>query len=565
MYPRPSIAARVAARWVRRAFRDTSEDRVQEFIEAQGTKKVRRPSTGNDVQVSTLRSSDDPADQAMFRDLFRKWKDGADDTDDAGGGPREIKTQKDLKKVVDDFVEDAMGFGLTKAEALEYTKGLVVGDGEEAQKQVEKNLQRAIDKRIKENEAKAKDDADREKARAKEDADRAKAKADADREAEERRALRTDTEEALAGFRKELYDTALAGKMTPAEARRAIDPLVLGADRDVVESVKEAIDDAIAQKADAARSRDDARQDVESTAAAVEAAREALALARLGVEGNIADAEAELRDAESRHWAARVRSDDADLADLDDALADAELNAAQATADADAARAAVEDARSRIDQLDDPEKIAEAEAALSDAEDALQESDDAARAALSEVERMRSKRSEKLISVSRESFDRSWSRAQRNRGMVVYDASGKARVYNPEKTDAVYEYMMTLLGERIEERGGIDIDTTNRSVFDDPESKPKGKGKALTEAELRDRPTLSRRPRNDDGSSPTVDGWGNDRYGPHEFWNTGPNRWSAKNSQGDIATFTTMDRAKTFAKNGSMAVRIAARYVRGAS
>jgi hypothetical protein len=157
--------------------------------------------------------------------------------------------------------------------------------------------------------------------------------------------------------------------------------------------------------------------------------------------------------------------------------------------------------------------------------------------------------------------------------MVVYDASGKARVYNPETTDAVYEYMMTLLGERIEERGGIDIDTNNRSVFDDPESKGKGKdkgkgkgkGKALTEAELRDRPTLSRRPRNDDGSSPTVDGWGDDRYGPHEFWNTGPNRWSAKNSQGETSTFTTMDRAKTFAKNGSMAVRIAARYVRGAS
>ena len=555
MYPRPSIAARVAARWVRRAFRDTSEERVQEFIEAQGTKKVRRPSTGNDVQVSTLRSSDDPADQAMFRDLFRKWKDGADDTDDAGGGPREIKTPEDLKKTVDDFVEFALPFGLTEDEAREYTKGLVVGDGEEAQKQVEKNLQRAIDKRVEENKAKA------------------KAKEDADREAEERRALRTDTEEALAGFRKELYDTALAGNLTPAEARRAIDPLVLGADRDVVESVKEAIDDAIAQKADVDRSRDDARQNVKSTAAAVEAAREALALARLRVEGNIADAEAELRDAESRHWAAQVRSDDADLADLDDALADAELNAAQATADADAARAAVEDARRRIDQLDDPEKIAEAEAALSDAEDALQESDDAARAALAEVEGMRSKRSEKLISVSRESFDRSWSRAQRNRGMVVYDASGKARVYNPETTDAVYEYMMTLLGERIEERGGIDIDTNNRSVFDDPESKGKGKGKdkgkgkgkALTEAELRDRPTLSRRPRNDDGSSPTVDGWGDDRYGPHEFWNTGPNRWSAKNSQGETSTFTTMDRAKTFAKNGSMAVRIAARYVRGAS
>jgi hypothetical protein len=558
VYPRPSIAARVAAAWVRRAFRDGATDRVQEFIEAQGTRKVRRPSTGNDVQISTLKSSDDPADQDLFRQLLDKWEAGGDDTDGAGGDSQEIKTREDLRNVVDDFVEDAVRFGLTEAEAREYTKGLAVGDGEEALRQVEKNLQRAIDKRIKENEAKAKGDADR-----------AKAKEDADREAEERRALRTDTEEALAGFRNELYETALAGKLTPAEARRAIEPLVLGADRDTVESVEGAIDEIIAQKMDVARSRDDARRGVESTAEAVEAAREALREAKEGRDKDvIAAAEAELRDAEDRHRSAGLDVLDVESEEYAEYEANARTEIDQAEQEAAAARDEVEAAQARLAELreagdgGDPGEVARLEGDIRAAERVLGESDARAREIHRDLASREADRSRRLREVSKAQMDASWERAKKNPGMLLFDADGKAQRYNPSRTDAVYDYMMTLLGEKIDERGGIGIDTSGGRSDDKSKGRSKGKGKVLTESELKDRPTLSRRPRNDDGSSPTVDGWGDDRYGPHEFWNIGPNRWSAKNSQGDIATFTTMAGAKQFAKKGSMAVRVASRYLR---
>jgi len=602
-FRRTPNATRIAAVWMRRA-RETpgTTDRVKAFLDAQGDKKVKSPNSGNEVQISSLKSSDAPADRQLFQDLLSKWKASGDDADpdaEIGRPKTEIKTEDDLKKVVDDLIEDAVGFGLTEEEAREYTKGLRVTDGAEAIQQVEKNLQRAIDKRIEENKAKA------EAAKAKEEADKAEeeARKAEEKAAEEKRALRTDTKEALAGFRQELFEAAQEGSLTTAEARRILEPLVLNADKSVVDSVKAGLQKAIADKKKKAERRKSVRERPAETAAAVAAANSKLDAAKASKDKDaIAQAKADLETAEDQHRAAEMNATDADFDEENEAMSDAELEAAQATADAQAARSEIDSAQERIDELREKggegsaDEIAQLEESMRAAEETIRASEAKTKALQDQLAAKDAERSRKLVELSKQEFEKSWERAEKSRGMVLFNSEGKATQYNPARNDAIYNYMMTLLGEQVRQRGMSEIDTSSRGEIggvggagadaeeggaDAGGGKGKGKGKGDGKGkgtspvtvprrtdpgagELMSKPTKSGRPRLPNGDSPR--GGDTDDYGPHEFWKINDDMWSAKNSKNNHRTFRYMQDAREYAKTASSPnARVASRYLRGKS
>lgn len=546
-FRRTPNATRIAAAWMRRA-RETPRvvDRVKAFLESQGDKKVKSPSTGNDIQISTLKSSDEPADQRLFQELLSKWSGGGDDDDGDGSEPdgkdRTIKTKAKLKAVVDDLVEDAMNFGLTEEEAREYTKGLQVGDDEEAITQVEKHLNKAIDKRVEENKAKE--------------------------EAAKKRALRTDTPEALDGFRQEMFDAAKAVGVPNVLIQKILTPLVLDAGEDVVESVKANIQKAIDARSAKIERRKDVRDRAEATADAVRDARNRLERAKKrGDIAAVSRAESDLFEAEEQHRSAEMNVSDVESDEYAEYEDNARADAAQAEADAASAMDEIEDAQARIAELRESGdegsagEIATLEEAIRSAEQRFGEAGSKAKEIRRQLASKEKARNRRLMEESKAQMDASWERSKKNRGMLLFDATGKAHRYDPSPTDAVYEYMMTLLGERVEERALPDIDKTpSRDGFDDTESDDDWTGKGKGKGGPPTGPTKSGRPRNPDGSSPG--GNSEDTYGPGEFWRTDSGKWSAKNRRGEIDTFDRQNRAREYAKTAS---RVASRYLRGES
>jgi len=571
-FRRTPNATRIATAWLRRA-RETPGvvDRVKEFLEAQGDKKVRSPSSGNDVQISTLKSSTEPADQRFFQELLGKWSGGAEEEGGDEAKPKNpIGTQEKLDAVVKAIIEDAMSFGLTEEEARQFTRGLTVKDGDDEIAQVDRNMQRAIDKRVEENQAKV------EAAKAKEDAERAAAK-EAEKAAEAKRKLRTDTPEALAGFRAELMESAHAAGLPVRKINEILEPLVLDADADVVNSVKGVIDSAVAakqKKTDEADATSERRRSIrdnagESARLVAEAELELAAAKRSKNKAEIAQAKKKLERAEQQHRTDASAARDADVADISDAWRNLKAEEAQKLSDEEFVRQEWEQLQEDIERkLSEGAPEADIRELQMQAEEAKTYLDNVT-TRRKEVQSLLAgkdvERNRQLRTMSKAEFDKVWQHAEKNKGIRLYNKNGEAVQYDPSRSDAVYETFMTLLGENIQERGSgkSDIDTTTpvkSDLFD--ESEADGKKRKKKEKPLP--PTKSGRPRNSDGSSPPSGS--EDEYGPGEFWKTEGNMWSGKNSKDETQTFPTKERAKNYAKTASTPhARVASRYLRGKS
>lgn len=405
MMPFDRTIARVASAWLRHA-RDigASTRKFDQFLEEMGTRKVRAPGHEKDVQLNTLASSSDPADQKRVEEEFAKWSKGQGTSTD---------TPSRLKALQDELVDSAVQDGASENDARELAKesvGAKAKKDEEAaaQKQL-KDLQAAQDKLI------------------------ADAVADG------------VPEDQAAQLKKELRigDTDAALK----ELRKKLRPLV--------------------NKALQRAQRHQVRDEAEIISLNVDNAREALTEARKTKDPEaIAAAQAHLREMETFARLSKMDVFDADSEEFQHSIEEDE--AARDVADAAAADAArdIEEIEARLEQAQqdgDSDAVARAEADLQRAQKAYGAAAAGVAIHAQRITQRELIRNKHLIELAQSEFEESWKRSQENRGMWLFNAEGEAVLYNPEATDKAYAFMMALLGEQIQERRLSDLDTSSRS------------------------------------------------------------------------------------------------------
>ena len=525
-----------------------------------GDTKVRSPKGEGEVTINTLHGSDDPKYNQLFQREYAKWSGGDDDTTE-GRGVGVIDSPQKLKAVQDDLVEDAVNFGVPEATAREMVRGLVVGDDDSSVVLVERNLQRAIDKAVGD---KQKADAD---AAEKAEGEKAKAKAKADAE----KALKE-----LQGKQDELIEDAVKAGVPEEAARALARELKEGDGEDALDKVRDALKPLV-NRARRKNKRDQARQRSTNSEQAVAEARTKLDAAKKSRnKDDIAEAQANLDRAEDESYAAGLGARDADLDEVEEQLSDDEVASLEASAKAQAARETIDSGEERLAEAresGDPDAVAEVEESIRAAHEAFEKAEaDRKRLEQSVAEKNLAKNN-RLRELSKTEFEKSWERAEKNRGMLLFDAQGKSTRYDPSRNDKAYEFFMTLLGEQVRKRELPDVDTHGGRSFggdaDDgePDGGGKGKGKGnkgdgKSKGDAPSGPTKSGKPRRPDGSSPT--GGETEDYGPGEFWMINPSMWSAKDSKGNHRTFGTMAGAKAYAKTAStMPSRVASRYLLG--
>jgi hypothetical protein len=424
---------RVAGAWFHR-YGDTrpSGNRTQEFLDVMGDRKVRSPSSGNDVTFNTLHGSSDPRDQEAFRKAYQKWTGGKDNTTRGT-----IDSPKKLKAVQDELVEDAVSFGVPEETAREMVRGLGVGDDDSAVLTVERNLQRAIDKAV---EDKKKTDADA--------AEKAKAE---------------DDLKELQGKQDQMISNAVKAGVPEEAARALAKELKEGDGEDALDEVRDALKPLV-NRAKRKTKRDQARQRATKSEQAVAEARTKLDEAKKSKDKDaIAAAQANLDRAEDEAYAAGLGARDADLDEVDEQLSDDEVAAMEAAETARAAREIIDSGEERLAEAresGDPDAVAEVEEGLRAAHEIFEKAEaDRKRLEQSVAEKNLAK-NKRLLELSKTEFEKSWERAKKNRGMLLFDAQGKSTRYDPSENDKVYEFFMTLLGEQIQKREIPQIDTT---------------------------------------------------------------------------------------------------------
>jgi hypothetical protein len=492
--------ARVASAWMRdaRVALGASKSKFDRFLTEMGERKVRVPGHDAEVQINTLASSSESADREWVQKEFDKWSNKQTTGTD---------TSEKLKALQDELVELAVADGASKKDARELVKGLNVGDSEEDVRQVEKNLEELVKKSV--------------AARQKKDEEAAAQKQKKDEEAAAQRQLKD-----LQAKQDKLIADAVADGVPEYQASQLKKELRVGdtdaALKEVRKKLKPLVNKAL-QKAQRQQVRDQA----EFTALNVDNAREALAEATKTKDPEaIAAAQAHLRDMEE--FARRSKMDvfDADSEEFQHSIEEDE--AAQDVADAaaeDAARDIME-IKARIEQAQqdgDSDTVARAEADLQRAQKKYWAAADGVAIHAQRITQKELIRNKHLIEVAQSEFEESWKRSQENRGMWLFNAEGKAVLYNPEANDKAYAFMMALLGEQFQERRLPDSDTSSRSLGTEDE----------------------------------------DEHRPGEIWQTEDDNWAAKNTKGKIKTFETEPQAQAYANRAS--ARIASRYLRWAA
>lgn len=309
-------------------------------------------------------------------------------------------------------------------------------------------------------------------------------------------------------YQEQLIADAVKAGVSEEEARAAAPDLKLGDGVDVVEEFREALEDMASQVR-----RDRRRQSIRDTADAasqgVADAERALTDARKSKDKDrIADAEEALRAAEEALYWSQADRDSVDRKTLQEQGARLDREAAAARATAQARQADVEDLQGRIAEAElegDDVLAATLTADLVTATTALEDADLKSREASKRAETHALATRRRFAEMSRAEFDRTWARAKRNPGVMLYNADGKAERYDPSTTDAAYDVFMTLLGEQLDRREIPDMDETN------------------------------------------VSGDDNIMYDSGDVWEVDEG-WSAKNSKRKTRVFDTIDGARAFAK-----------------
>jgi hypothetical protein len=488
-----SLHIRVAAAWLRRARQSPDGGRFQQFLDEMGDTKVRTPGRSAPVQINTLQSSDKPEDRIRVQEEYQKWSAGGDDD-----ARQPIGTPAKLKATQDELVQFAVEDGLSRSEARELVRGLTVKNTVADVQQVERNIAYAVEQSRKK----------REKADADAKLERDKADAEAQTVRDARNALlRLHDEQA------QLVADAVKAGVPEEDARALMRDLELGDEADVLDEVREALEDKTRQVR-----RDQRRQSIRDTAAAasqgVADAERALTNARKSKDKDrIADAEEALRAAEEALYWSQADRDSVDRDVLQEQGARLDREAAAARAEAQARHADVDDLQARIADAaadGDDTLAATLTADLVAAQEALGAADRESREASKRAETHALATRRRFAEMSRAEFDRTWARAKRNPGVLLYNADGKAERYDPSTTDAAYDVFMTLLGEQLDRREIPDMSKADTSV----ESQ-------------------------DEDAGPT--------YDPGDVWEV-DGGWSAKNSKRKTREFDTIDSARAFAK-----------------
>lgn len=559
---RTPTRSRVADAWFRRA-RDTrpsgGDTLFKQFLRAMGDRKVRAPGHEGEVTINTLNSSDEDSDKKRLQEEYAKWSDGDPGSPGLRGA---VDTPQKLKAVQDDLVEDAVRFGVPEATARDMVRGLNVGDSPDAFDQVEKNLQRVIDKAV----------ADKKTSDAADKAQRDEAEA-AEREERERAEAEADALTQLKKYQDKLIDDAVKAGVPEEGARALAKELKVGDTDDALDEVREALKPLV-DKAKLDSARNQTLQRAEDTAKAVEDARAALEAAKKSKNKDytrdpdapeddtrpktrqeaIARAKSDLLKAEDVQYWASVEADKVNADRHAEEMAGMRAEAATSKESVEAAVRDYENARRKYDEAEaegDETAKAEAEAeavAAGKRVEGLLSSDAAIQRRLSQAE-TDAKKDQKAKAEA--AFAK--ARKRNSQGMVLFNEKGEMVRYDPSKSDKIYEMFMTLLGETITKRPIPDMEgsTVDRSYGRDTDKD----GIFDTYG-----PTKSGMPRNSDGSSPT--GGETEEYGPHEFWMVNPSMWSAKDGKGNHRTFPTKDKAEAYAKKASsMPSRVASRHL----
>lgn len=495
---------RVADAWIRRA-RDTRPSgggsRIEQFLKEMGDTKVRSPKGEGEVTINTLHGSDDPKYNQLFQREYAKWS-GGDDTTTEGRGARVIDSPQKLKTVQDELVEDAVNFGVPEATAREMVRGLVVGDDDSSVREVERNLQRAIDKAVGD---KQRADAD---AAGKAERGKAEAQAEAERKQELQR-------------RTQVRERAQAAESAADAARAALEEAKKSKDKAAIQRAEEAVNKAESK-----------------------ALSESAALTRVEVtEAGEAEAAATLKAQEAAAKAAAA------AAGLEGAQA--ALEAARDAGDPDAIREAEEEAAAAQEAFD------KADAEKRESEAALEGRRAEERKRNAEVAELQF---EKAWAHAQKNRGVLLTDAEGN--TVRYNPERSDEVY--EYMMALLGEQVTKRGLPTMDTTSVrDIEQADDDGDGKEKGKGKGnKGDVKSKGDAPSGPTKSGKPRRPDGSSPT--GGETEDYGPGEFWMVNPGKWSAKDSKGNHRTFGTMAGAKAYAKTASsMPSRVASRYLLG--
>ena len=568
----PTIAHRIAQLWFRRA-RDTSE--IDRFLKAQGTKKVKSPSTGNSVQLNTLHGSDEPADRELFQKEFDKWKSSTKEDEDGDAPSASLEDIQNAQKQLLAFATDE---GLdwdeandivAKLTALEGKNGVqaiedAIREAAKAKKEppkltpeqfeAEKNklLEYAAKNGLTDDEAhtlvdelKESDGVDAinavgaklfEAAKAKRKKEDDKRKKEEEANAEKKR---------IDDIRESLLEKAYDAGMSVKDAKALLEGVTAD-----MEDEQSAIEDV--EKAISKYRRDAVKDKPKSTSQTVDAAKAKLEEAKKSRDADaIKDAQTKLDEAKDAHQDAESKAWDIESEDFELDQAAAETEAEQARADINMARHEIEDAQQRIDELkeadgDNTDEISRIEADIRAAQKTIADRESRLRDIQGSIESQQEKHNIKMRDMFQKHLDASWEHAEKNRGMLLYDANGNATRYDPGPQDEVYNYMVALLGEQIEKRKLPEVDTS--SSRDDEDESPKGN-------------------RNPDGSS--VSGRSLSSYGPGEFWKVNSKKWGGKDSSGDISYFDNIDEARNYATGGrktkpkSKTARVVDRYLWG--
>lgn len=574
----PTIAHRIAQLWFRRA-RETSE--IDRFLKALGTKKVKSPSTGNEVQLNTLHGSDEPADRELFKKEFDKWKSSTKEDED---GDAFSVSQEYIQKEEKRLKAFAKELGLDKDEAEVYIdKFHKLKDKNDVQ-QIEDAIRAAADAKkeppkltpeqfeaeknklieyatkngLTDDEAHALVDELKEsdgvdainavgaklfgaaKAKRKKEDDNRKKEEEAN--AEKKR---------IDNIRESLLEKAYDAGMSVKDAKALLENINTN-----MEDEQSAIGDV--EKEITKYRRDAVKNKPKATSQAVDAAKAKLDEAKKSRDADaIKDAQTKLNEAKDAHRDAELKSWTIESEDFELNRAAAETEAEQARADINMARHEIEDAQQRIDELkeadgDNTDEISRLEADIRAAQKTIVEHESRVREIQTVLDDQQEKHNIKMRDMFQKNLDASWEHAEKNRGILLYDANGNATRYDPGPQDEVYNYMVALLGEQIEKRNLPEVDTS--SSYDEEDESPKGN-------------------RNPDGSS--VSGRSLSSYGPGEFWKVNSKKWGGKDSSGDISYFDNIDAARNYATGGkqtkpkpkskpkSKTARVADRYLWG--
>ena len=514
LYRTPSHT-RVATTWLRRTASPSKGAQFAKFLKERGSEKIQTPSRRGPVTINTLHSSEDPADQVRVSEEYEKWRKANDSKQDSKqDSAQDTSTPEKLKVVQQGLVDYAKDLGVSEEEARELVRGMSVGDTPDDIATVEANIEK-LGEKVKG----AKEEEDK-KTKEKTEAD-AKAKEEADAKKLEEAEAKAKAEAARAKKDAEAEAQAAAAVAEEEARRQGI------ADR--VTDAATAVTDAEAELAEAKKSKDKIR---------------------------IQEARTALNEALEEDRYARLNAGNQKMDDLDQELSELEDDYRSAQTDVESNSKSIEDDTARLEQAKaegNAEEVLAIEKRIEETQKALDELNETYTGLGQQVESLRLRKNEQLRVFSKEQSELAWSKSERNRGIIIYDAEGNPSYHNPEQVDKVDEIFQTLLGEHMQGKG-------YRS--DDKYDFSRGSTRQQDDKDARlnqRRPTKSGRPRNPDGTSPS--GLAPEKYGPGEVWSSGPKQWSAKNRGEETKVFKSLPGAKAFAKTA--ASRVASLYLRG--